>query len=97
MKKIKKLLFLFVVTSLIIGNFYTGVWAQQNPMEDRRNMADLVIARPLGVIAGIFGTGLFVVTLPFTIPTGSVNDAKEMFIIEPFRFSFVREFPDKNL
>jgi hypothetical protein len=97
MKKIKRSLFLFLTTSLIIGNIYTGAWAQQNSTKDECNMMDLIIARPLGVIAGIFGTGLFVVTLPFTIPTRSVDDAKEMLIIEPFRFSFVREFPDKNL
>jgi hypothetical protein len=60
-------------------------------------MADLLIARPLGVIAGIIGSGIFVVSLPFTIPTQSVNEAAQMLVVEPFRFSFVREFPDEDV
>ena len=37
--------------------------------------ADAVIGRPLGLATTIAGTGVFLVTLPFTLPTGSTEDA----------------------
>jgi hypothetical protein len=60
-------------------------------------MMDILFARPLGIAAGIIGTGIFVVSLPFTVPTGSVNDAAEMLIVEPFKFSFTRKYNDENM
>ncbi|NWF92025.1 MAG: hypothetical protein HXY46_03850 [Syntrophaceae bacterium] len=60
-------------------------------------MIDLLVARPVGVAAGIIGTAIFIVSLPFTIPTGSVREAGRMFVVEPFKFSFVREFPDESI
>jgi hypothetical protein len=72
-------------------------WTKDDPLTDEWNIIDLVLARPLGVVAGIFGTGVFILSLPFTIPTGSVDDAAQMFVVKPFNFSFVRKFPDENM
>jgi hypothetical protein len=72
-----------------------GGWGQAT--EEEFNMADVLIARPLGIVAGIIGTGIFIVSLPFTIPTHSVNEAAQMFVVDPFKFSFEREFPDENI
>ena len=58
---------------------------------------DLLFARPIGVAAGIVGTAIFFVSLPFTIPSGGVSDAANMFIVKPFQFSFTREFPDDDI
>jgi hypothetical protein len=43
------------------------------------------------------GTAIFVIALPFTIPSGGVDDAANMFIVQPFQFSFVRESPDEDI
>jgi hypothetical protein len=51
----------------------------------------------MGVAAWILGSGVFVLSLPFTIPTGSVDDAAQMFVVKPFKFSFGREFPDEDM
>jgi len=56
-----------------------------------------LIARPMGIAAGIIGTGVFILSLPFTIPTKSVDEAAQMFVVRPFKFSFVRKFPDDNM
>ena len=90
------LLFL-VVLLLALGAFCPQGWAQRDPLKDEYNLWDLLVARPLGIAAGIAGTAVFVVSLPFTIPTQSVDKAAQMFIVEPFNFSFVREFPDNNI
>jgi hypothetical protein len=37
--------------------------------------ADAAIGRPLGLAMTIAGTGLFVLTLPFTAPSGNVREA----------------------
>lgn len=70
-------------------------WAESKI--DELPLLDLVIARPFGVVAAIAGTGIFIAFLPFTLPTKSVDKAAKMLITDPFRFSFTRPFPDKNL
>jgi hypothetical protein len=61
------------------------------------NILDLLIVRPLGVVAAAGGTVVFVVALPFTLPTRSVEDSFNLFVVKPWKFSFVREFPDETL
>ena len=101
MKIMNKILWFILVTSLIFGSissngFCVETWSKQDPITEEWNVIDLFIARPLGIAAGILGTGLFILSLPFTIPTGGVDDAADMFIFKPFKFSFEREFPDED-
>jgi hypothetical protein len=58
---------------------------------------DVLVARPLSVLAGVGGSAIFVVTLPFTIPSKTTNSAADMFIVQPFQFAFDREVPDKDI
>lgn len=102
MNGFKKGILLFLAVSLIVGNLSSNVlafdkWTKDDSITDEWNVIDLVIARPLGVAAGIIGTGIFILSLPFTLPTKSTDDAAKMFIIKPFKFSFDREFPDENM
>ncbi len=53
-------------------------------------MADGVLARPLGLASTIIGSAFFLVTLPFTIPSGSVGSAKRQMIDYPAWFTFKR-------
>ncbi len=102
MKELKRAGLLFVAVSLVVAGFCATGWSQENwssadPIRDEWNAIDLLLARPIGIAAGVFGTGVFILSLPFTIPTGSVNDAAQMFVVKPFNFSFTREFPDENM
>ncbi len=94
MKRISLILLAFGVVSFSLN---VDVWAQAKPPNDEVPMMDVLIARPMGVAAGIAGTALFIVTLPFTVPTKSVDKSAKMFITDPFHFSFCRKFPDENL
>jgi hypothetical protein len=101
MKGLKKIFLLLLIISLVMGSLYsTGwagdKWAKEDSVGQGWNAIDLIFARPLGVAAGIVGTAIFIVSLPFTIPTGGVADAADMFITKPFQFSFTREFPEEN-
>ncbi len=51
---------------------------------------DLVITRPLGLVAVIAGSAAFVVSLPFTIPSSSVDRAAEELVKKPVRYTFKR-------
>ena len=100
MKNMKKRLFVMLTVVGVIGMAYSLSWAQvawNDPIQDEFNTADLFLARPASVAVGIIGTGLFVLSLPFTIPTGGVEDSADMFINKPFRFAFERPFPDDDI
>ncbi len=100
MRRLKKGVFIFLVVSLVIGPLYSFCWAQvapTDPEEQGLDMMDLIVARPASVFAGVVGAALFVVTLPFTIPTKSTDAAADMFMVQPFKFAFEREFPDEEL
>jgi hypothetical protein len=102
MKGLKKVCLIFMTISLVFASLYTGGWAEEkwdrdDPITHEWNMIDLVIARPLGIAAGILGTGILILSLPFSIPTGSVDDAAQAFVVKPFQFSFGRRFPDDDM
>ncbi len=88
---------------LAISGSFSGAWAADyswngnDPVTDEWNAFDLIAARPIGIAAGILGTAVFIATLPFTIPTKSVDRAADTFIVKPFSFSFVRSFPDPDM
>jgi len=101
MKGLRKLIFLSLVVSLFIGLLGSNGWTQvQEEMKisnDELNILDLFVARPLGIVCAAGGTILFVASLPFTLPTRSVGDSFNLFVVAPWKFSFVREFPDENM
>ena len=83
-------------------------WVREDPVGQGWSAVDLMIARPLGVAAAIGGTGVFIASLPFTLtvdiishiagsPVGAMNSAAKMLMLEPLKFSFVREFPDEDM
>ncbi|MBI5492510.1 MAG: hypothetical protein HY893_06225 [Deltaproteobacteria bacterium] len=53
-------------------------------------MFDIVLTRPLGLAAIVLGTAVFVVGLPFTLPTGSVGVSARRLIGEPVKYTFQR-------
>ncbi len=85
-----------ILAILLMMGFHSLGWPQDNVTNAEYNVFDLIIARPVSVAVGIMGTGIFILSLPFTIPTRSMDQAAKTFIVEPFKFSFVREFPDDN-
>jgi hypothetical protein len=102
MKEFKKIFLLLLTVLLLIGSLYSMGWAGDQLSRDDTvvqgwSLLDLLVARPLSVVAGVGGSAIFVVTLPFTLPSGTTKDAAHMFIVEPFQFSFKREVPDKDI
>ncbi|MEX5666892.1 multidrug transporter [Pseudomonas neuropathica] len=53
-------------------------------------IGDLLIARPLLVVATVIGAGAFVVSLPFTALGGGIGDAGQALVVDPAKAAFVR-------
>ena len=49
---------------------------------------DLLFIRPVAFSSIIVGAGIFVVSLPFTLPTGNLNLAGRKLVIEPWKYTF---------
>jgi len=100
MKNWRKRLLVLLVMSLTVVQVYSSCWAQAgptDPMDQGLAMMDLLVARPVSFLAGIVGSVLFVVTLPVTASTNSVEASGDMFIYQPIRWAMQREFPDPSI
>lgn len=53
-------------------------------------LVDAFLLRPLGLAATVLGTAAFVVTLPFSLPTRSADDAAEVLVVKPAKYTFAR-------
>ena len=53
-------------------------------------VADVLVARPLGLVGTVFGTAAFIVSLPFSLLGGNVDKAAENLVVGPARETFVR-------
>jgi hypothetical protein len=53
-------------------------------------IVDLLVARPAGLVASAIGIVFFVVSLPFSAPTGSADEAADKLVAEPVQFTFGR-------
>jgi hypothetical protein len=51
---------------------------------------DGLIARPLGVVATALGTGIFLVTLPTSIGSGTTRETARKLVVNPAGWTFVR-------
>jgi len=56
--------------------------------------ADVLFARPVGLVSIVAGTAMFIVSLPFAIPSGSVETAGRLLVADPFRYTFERPLGD---
>jgi len=89
--------FICGVIALVMIGSVPASWCAQPEGARVEDIVDLVVLRPLGCVATVAGAGLFVLTLPFTVPTRSVGKSAEVFVVAPYRYTFSRPFPDRDL
>lgn len=56
--------------------------------------ADLLVARPLGLVVTAVGTVFFVLGLPFAAMAGDIDTPAQLLVGEPARYTFVRPLGD---
>lgn len=87
---------LVVMLLLGIGTSATANSSSGDPLYTIQNppayamIGDLLIARPLLVVATVIGAGVFVVSLPFTAFSGGVGDAGQALVFDPAKAAFAR-------
>jgi hypothetical protein len=96
--KLRRKSLVLAFTLILTVTWVTPIFAWEEP--DAFSMAaDTILARPLGIAATILGTAFFVVSLPFTAASGSVDKAAQKLVVDPFSFTFDRplgEFPETD-
>ncbi len=102
MKRYPKVFSIFLMSVMLVGSVFPNAmawekWDPKDPITDEFKMLDILVVRPLGIVAGILGTGVFILSLPYTIPTKGVDEAVDTFIKRPFKFSFTRPCPDEDM
>ncbi len=71
-------------------------WRYQGEPASGLMALDAAVMRPLGLATTIAGTGLFVITLPFTAPSCNVQKAADGLIIRPGGWTFDRPLGREN-
>lgn len=85
-----------MITALLIFMTFAGGAAFAADSLDRKEPSaaeitfDVFILRPIGIAATAAGTGIFIVALPFSLPTGSVKLTARKLVGGPFEFTFMR-------
>ena len=86
----KKLIALLVVFALIAS----AAPALANEPTDAYIIPDVLLVRPIGLVAIVLGSVIFVVSLPVALPTGSVGKVGQRLVEDPVEFTFVRPIGD---
>ena len=72
----------------------TAVPGKEHPQESADPagpmLVDGLLLRPLGLAATIVGTAAFVLTLPFSLPTRSVERTAKALVVKPAKYTFAR-------
>ncbi|GAB3284063.1 hypothetical protein [Parahaliea aestuarii] len=82
-------------TAVLVGSLALPqmLWAQAAVDESPSAGAmvgDLLVARPMGLVATVGGTAAFLVSLPFTLLAGHASEAAETLMVGPARTTFMR-------
>ena len=97
-KIIKQSTIFFVIAALVIIPFGSISLAQdenQNvEISAEKMIFDFILVRPLGIVATILGTSMFVVSLPFSAAGGNSKEAYQKMMVEPASYTFKRPLGD---
>jgi hypothetical protein len=94
----KRSMILFLIAAMIFIPFGTSAFAQSNDIDNQITAeamaADLFVIRPLGIVASVVGTAIFIVSLPFSALGGNTKIACQKLVEDPAKFTFKRPLGD---
>ncbi|MDJ0781101.1 MAG: hypothetical protein QNJ22_03975 [Desulfosarcinaceae bacterium] len=98
LNSIKRFTALLVIVTLV-GMTFAGaagaaVIGEDNQVTAGKMAADALVVRPLGFVATLVGSVLFVVSLPFSALGGNVEEVGQRLVIDPALFTFKRPVGD---
>lgn len=95
----KKSVTFLLIALLVFVPFTTTAMAETTDAEESftRMTIDILLVRPLGIVATAVGGAIFVVSLPFSALGGNVKEAGNVLVVEPFFYTFKRRLGDLDL
>ena len=84
------LLVVVFVTTVTASSSFAQAAIQDDEISTENMVADALLVRPLGICAIILGTGLFIISLPFSALGGNVKEAGQKLVVAPAKFTFTR-------
>ena len=84
----------FAVTPVLAGDAPGPAPSPDRDYSGDDKVFDALIMRPMGLVATVFGTGVFIVSLPFTLISGDADKAGEKLVSDPLRYTFKRPLGD---
>jgi hypothetical protein len=99
MHKIRKQSMVFLlIAAMIFIPFGSSALAQSktrdNNVSAEAMTADLLVVRPLGIVATVVGSAVFIVSLPFSALGGNTKTACRKLVQDPAKFTFKRPLGD---
>jgi hypothetical protein len=96
-----RLTVILLLVGLVVCPFGSAVVAQDEfarfPTEERSAESmvfDLALLRPAGLVGIVFGTGAFILSLPFSALAGNTGEAFQRLMADPARYTFKRPLGD---
>jgi hypothetical protein len=83
----RKKLIAFLIMFVLIAS--TAPALAYEPTADNI-IPDVLFVRPISLAATVVGAVIFVVALPVSIPSGSVERVGQRLVVDPFKYTFVR-------
>lgn len=92
----KRLMVFWIAAALVLAPWGAAVWAEEleRDVSAEAMTADLLLARPIGVVATAAGWLIYVVSLPFSMGGGNRDMAYQKLVSEPANFTFSRPLGD---
>lgn len=63
-------------------------------LKAEKMVADALLVRPLGIVGTIFGSAIFLISLPFSALGGNVEEAYQKMVVDPAQYTFGRPLGD---
>ena len=95
---LKRFMILLLIAAMIFIPFGTSALAQDMDIDNENTAeamaADFLVVRPLGIVASVVGTAIFIVSLPFSALGGNTEIACQKLVEDPVKFTFKRPLGD---
>lgn len=94
----RKFVAVILITTFVLIPFAATVMAQESLPEEEeiplKMTADLLLVRPLGLIATLVGGVVFILGSPFSALGGNINESFDYLLAKPAQYTFVRPLGD---
>jgi hypothetical protein len=89
---------ILIIAALVMVPLGSAVFAQEQTFQyigtegrtGEKMLADLLLVRPVGIVASAVGICAFVISLPFTLLGNNTEEAGQRLVADPIHYTFTR-------